>query len=86
MPVNNNNINGIILIPYQNIYNTFLDIEDIFINSLICLYRSSYNITLMYNINHFNHENIVLIIHVFHNVQSRCGSDILIHLSYIHAR
>ena len=58
----------------------------IFINSLICLYISSYNITLMYTIIYFNHGNIAFIIHVFHNVQSKCGSDILIHLSYIHAR
>ena len=58
----------------------------IFIISLICLYISSYNITLMYTIIHFNHGNIALIIHVFHNVQSKCGSGILIHLSYIQAR
>ena len=55
----------------------------IFINSLICLYISSYNITLMHTIIYFNHGIIAFIIHVFHNVQSKCGSDILIHLSYM---
>ena len=29
----------------------------------------------MYTIFYFKHGNIALIIHVFHNVQSKCGSD-----------
>ena len=58
----------------------------IVINSLICLYRNSYNIILMYTMFYFNSGNIAFIIHVLHNVQSKCGSDILIHLSYIYLK